>query len=271
MEEEDAGAVGRRRVYGRLYAVWRAATGGKGRVVWPLELREAVRETVKEEESEGGAGKYDSQHDCNQSTILKMAAHLETGSKEEIRAVIRFLNAKSLNPTEIHKELQSVYGEHVISRTQVYHWSNLLEAGHSDLTDREGRGRLITATSEDNVKRVDELIRQDRRLKLHEIARGLEISETSAHRIVFDELGYRKVSARWVPKQLTDNHREQRLDICRELLRRSESSRRVHGRTANAGGDFSMLVIWIELAPDAIVLMVYIGGVIVSPLTYGYV
>ena len=96
----------------------------------------------------------------------------------------------------------------------------------------------ITATSEDNVKRVDELIRQDRRLKLHEIASSLEISETSAHRIVFDELGYRKVSARWVPKQLTDNHKEQRLDICRELLRRSKSSRRVHGHTANAGGDF---------------------------------
>ena len=156
-----------------------------------------------------------------------MAAHLETWSKEEIRAVIRFLNAKS--PTEIHKELQSVYREHVISRTQVYHWWNLFEAGHSDLTDREGRGRSITATSEDNVKRVDELIRQDRRLKLHEIASSLEISETSAHRIVFDELGYRKVSARWVPKQLTDNHKEQRLDICRELMRRSKSSRRVTG------------------------------------------
>ena len=167
-----------------------------------------------------------------------MEAHLETWSKEEIRAVIRFLNAKSLNPTEIHNELQSVYGEPVISRTQVYHWCNLFEAGHSDLTDREGRGRSITATSEDNVKRVDELIRQDRRLKLHEIASSLEISETSAHKIVFDELGYRKVSARWVPKQLTDNHKEQRLDICRELLRRSKSSRRVHGHTANAGGDF---------------------------------
>ena len=113
----------------------------------------------------------------------------------------------------------------------------MFEAGHSDLTDREGRGRSITATSEDNVKRVNELIRQDRRLKLHEIASSLEILETSAHRIVFDELGYRKVSARWVPKQLTDNHKEQRLDICRELLR-SKSSRRVHGHTANAGGDF---------------------------------
>ncbi|GFR83477.1 histone-lysine N-methyltransferase SETMAR [Elysia marginata] len=167
-----------------------------------------------------------------------MGAHLETWSKEEIRVVICFLNAKSLNPTEIHKDLQSVYGEHVISRSQVYHWCNLFETGHSDLTDREGRGRSITATSEDNVNRVDELIRQDRRLKLHEIASSFEISETSAHRIVFDELGYRKVSARWVPKQLTDIHKEQRLDTCRELLRRSKSSCRVHGHTANAGGDF---------------------------------
>ncbi|GFS20107.1 hypothetical protein ElyMa_003306000 [Elysia marginata] len=92
MEGEEAGAVGRRRVYGRLYAVWRAAavgkgrvvwplelreavreTGGKGRVVWPLELREAVRETVKKEESEGAAGKYDSQQDCNQSVISETA------------------------------------------------------------------------------------------------------------------------------------------------------------------------------------------------------
>ncbi|GFS15975.1 histone-lysine N-methyltransferase SETMAR [Elysia marginata] len=104
--------------------------------------------------------------------------------------------------------------------------------------NREGRGRSITATSENNVKRVDELIRQDTKLKLHEIANSLEISETSAHRIVFDELGYRKVSARWVPKQLTDNHKEQRLDICREHLRRSKSSHRVLGHTANAGGDF---------------------------------
>ena len=172
-------------------------------------------------------------------TILKMATHLETWSKEEIRAVIRFLNAKGLNPTDIHKDLQSVYGEHVISRTQVYHWCSLFQTGHSELKDSAGRGRSSSATSEDKVKRADELIRQDRRLKLHEIASSLEISETSAHRIVFDELGYRKVSARWVPKQLTDNHKEQRLDICRKLLTRSKGTPRAHEHTVNAAGDFT--------------------------------
>ena len=60
-EDEEEGAAGRRRVYGRLYGVWRAATGGKGRVVWPQELREAVRESVKGEVGDT-VGKYDSQH-----------------------------------------------------------------------------------------------------------------------------------------------------------------------------------------------------------------
>ena len=167
-----------------------------------------------------------------------MATHLETWSKEEIRAVIRFLNAYRLNPSEIHNELESVYGEGVLSRSRVYHWCSLFKMGHSDLADDPGRGRSSSATSEDNVKRVDELIQQDRRLKLHEIADCLEISKTSAHRIVFDELGYRKVTSRWVPKQSKGNHKTQRLDVCRNLLRRSKCVNRAHRHNVGAAGDF---------------------------------
>ncbi|GFR88812.1 hypothetical protein ElyMa_000779000 [Elysia marginata] len=47
MEQEEAGAVGRRRVYGRLCGV-EGGDRGKGRVVWPVEFCEAVRETVRE-------------------------------------------------------------------------------------------------------------------------------------------------------------------------------------------------------------------------------
>ncbi|KAK3781279.1 hypothetical protein RRG08_055178 [Elysia crispata] len=46
--EEEVGAVGRRKVYGRLYSVWRICTGGRGKVVWPQVLREAVRRGLLE-------------------------------------------------------------------------------------------------------------------------------------------------------------------------------------------------------------------------------
>ena len=65
------GAVGRRKVYGRLYSVWRICTGGRGKVVWPQVLREAVREAVQKDSEEGPAGKYDNQHEtCPSVSIL---------------------------------------------------------------------------------------------------------------------------------------------------------------------------------------------------------
>ncbi|GFO12215.1 hypothetical protein PoB_003872000 [Plakobranchus ocellatus] len=77
MDENGVGATGRRKIYGRLYNVWRAATGGKGRVVWPLEVRKAVREVVASEEGEI-AEKYDSQHDqnpqCRHLTLAELAS-----------------------------------------------------------------------------------------------------------------------------------------------------------------------------------------------------
>jgi hypothetical protein len=48
----------------------------------------------------------------------------KNASSIEVRAVIRFLNAKQTSPTEIHKEVVEVYGENVISRKQVSVWCN---------------------------------------------------------------------------------------------------------------------------------------------------
>ncbi|KAK3765679.1 hypothetical protein RRG08_026155 [Elysia crispata] len=70
LAEEEVGAVGRRKVYGRLYSVWRICTGGRGKVVWPQVLREAVQK----DSEEGPAGKYDNQHEtCPSATHITLA------------------------------------------------------------------------------------------------------------------------------------------------------------------------------------------------------
>ncbi|GFO11652.1 histone-lysine N-methyltransferase SETMAR [Plakobranchus ocellatus] len=66
--------------------------------------------------------------------------------------------------------------------------------------------------------RVDELIKVDRRVKLKEIFLKLDIPKTNVYEIVHDKLGYRKVSARWVPKMLSDDHKHQRVEISQILL-----------------------------------------------------
>ena len=154
-------------------------------------------------------------------------------SKVEVRSVIRFLTAKGLKPTEIHNEIKSVYGEKVMGKSQVYEWCSKFKAGHIDVGDNVHPGPRFSAKTEDNKGRVNELIQTDRRLKIREISESLDISKSTVHRIVFDELHYRKVSARWVPKELTADHKTQRVETCETLLNRC---RTVTG-AMNASGD----------------------------------
>jgi hypothetical protein len=56
-----------------------------------------------------------------------------------------------------------------------------------------------------------------------EVAAMLGISHGSAHHIIHDVLQFHKVSARWVPRQLTLELKERHVDVCQELLRRYET------------------------------------------------
>jgi histone-lysine N-methyltransferase SETMAR len=51
----------------------------------------------------------------------------------------------------------------------------------------------------------------------------LKVSHGSAHHIIHNVLQYHKVSARWVPKQLTPELKEHHVDVCQTLLRRYEA------------------------------------------------
>ncbi|GFS22878.1 LOW QUALITY PROTEIN: histone-lysine n-methyltransferase setmar-like protein [Elysia marginata] len=58
--------------------------------------------------------------------------------------------------------------------------------------------------------------------KQKDIAKELEILKEKVQHIITDILGYRKVSARWVPRILTDEMKMQRKTTCAELLKRYE-------------------------------------------------
>jgi hypothetical protein len=68
---------------------------------------------------------------------------------------------------------------------------------------------LTTACNAVNERQAEQLLFTDRSMKLKEIAYTLNWSKTTVYRIVLDTLGYRKVSARWVPKELTEHHKAQ--------------------------------------------------------------
>ncbi|GFR83841.1 histone-lysine N-methyltransferase SETMAR [Elysia marginata] len=120
--------------------------------------------------------------------------------------------------SEIHKQIAETYGESATSRFRVYQWCTWFGEGRTRLDDEPKSGRPKTSTNEENTTRVNEHIKCDRRMKIREITLKLQIPKRTVYEIVHDTLQYRKVSARSVPKILTEDHKLQRVEILQRLL-----------------------------------------------------
>ncbi|KAK4877667.1 hypothetical protein RN001_010173 [Aquatica leii] len=121
-----------------------------------------------------------------------MACVIAEYSKCEVRAVIRFLQAEESNQSEIHRRLEGVY---------------------------KNRGRARTSYTDENCSIVEGLIMEDRRIKVREIAEMIGIPKSCVHEIICS-LNFRKISARWVPKILSENHTTNQISASLQHLTR---------------------------------------------------
>ena len=67
-----------------------------------------------------------------------------------------------------------------------------------------------------------------------EVAAHLDISYGSAYAILHDDLGYRKVCAQWVPKELTVVRKQQRVETVTQLVRQYEEDLSILERTVTS-------------------------------------
>ncbi|KAG5316476.1 GVQW3 protein, partial [Acromyrmex insinuator] len=141
------------------------------------------------------------------------------------RAVIEFLVAEGCEPKEIHARLKNVYGDETIDISNVRRWvvnAKKVNSGSLKISDLSSRsdlsGRPKTAVTDGNVQKIDDLIHENRRITQHKIARIVGISKERVNHIISNELEYRKICARWVPRMLTDEMKKKRLDMCKEIL-----------------------------------------------------
>ena len=144
-------------------------------------------------------------------------------SKVEYRAVIRYLYLKGKTGKEIHGELADVYGSSVPSYAQFKFLVGEFKRGRMSLEDKARSGRPLDATDEEMYKKVRDLVYSDKRIQVEEIAQVLGISHGSVSTILHDRLGMRKLTARWVPKSLSDEQMATRTSVCSALLKRFRS------------------------------------------------
>ena len=141
-------------------------------------------------------------------------------SRYDTRVIIKFLYDSHCGTTNIHQQLLNVMGENAPSIQTVRKWVREIEGGRVDLHDEQRDGRPIEATTDANVTRTQQLLEEDNRCTIDELAEQVGVSHGSMYTILTEKLHKSKKCAKWVPHLLSEEQKHMRMQLCRTNLQR---------------------------------------------------
>ena len=129
-----------------------------------------------------------------------------------IRAQLGFL------PTEIHADLQKVYGNGALKYATVCKWVCCFNDGRESNENDPRVGRPVSVLTEKKVATVKTLIEKDPRYTMQEIEELSGIHSSSVLKILRERLGLRKICACLVPHLLTDEQKQSRVRLASQII-----------------------------------------------------
>ncbi|KAG5330275.1 SETMR methyltransferase, partial [Acromyrmex charruanus] len=126
------------------------------------------------------------------------------------RICIKFCVKNKIKCADAFRMLTVAYGEATLDRSNVYRWYKMFSEGREDVNDEERAGRPSTSTTDENIDEVKKIVLANRRITVREVAEDLNISIGSCHSIFTNDLGMRRVAAKFVPKLLNFDQKQHR-------------------------------------------------------------
>lgn len=144
-------------------------------------------------------------------------------SSRDINVIIETSRRNGLNATEIHQFIVNAWGENLISLRRVQEITKAYREGTKDNFERvTGSGR---PKSESRVQSVDDIrkaIEDDPCLTSRELSDIFQISKDTVLRILRDDLNFKCVSTKWVPHELSEMNKTNRVTCCENLIEKYE-------------------------------------------------
>lgn len=140
------------------------------------------------------------------------------GKISEQRVYCKIRAQLGFPPTEIHADLQKVYGNGALKYATVCKWVRRFNDGRESIENDPRVGRPVSVLTEKNVATVKTLIEEDARYTVHEIEELSGIHSSSVLKILRERLGLRKICARWVPHLLTDEQKQSRVRLASQVI-----------------------------------------------------
>ena len=90
-----------------------------------------------------------------------------------------------------------VCGDNAMKKTAVYKLVKRFSEGRESVTDEERSRRPATSRTEENIAKVCQIVRKNRRLTVRSIAQKVNIDRETVRKILTEDLDMRKVCAKW--------------------------------------------------------------------------
>ena len=107
--------------------------------------------------------------------------------------------------------LVQVYGDNGMKKTAVYKWVKGFSEGRESVTDEERSGRPAKNRTEENIAEVHQIVCENRRLTARSTAEEVNLDRETVMKILTEDLDMRKVCAKMVPKELTEEQKQRRV------------------------------------------------------------
>lgn len=118
--------------------------------------------------------------------------------------------------------LQEVYGDLSVSCLTCRHWYVRGFVGETSVEDRPCPGPTLSARQPERIDAMQQLLDKDRHATVRQIAHGVQVSCGTAHRILKIDLKLKKKTPKFVPKVLSQEQKDLRVEICHENLKKCE-------------------------------------------------
>lgn len=135
-------------------------------------------------------------------------------------AVLKFLMKSGDKPIDCWRKLHDVFGDRTMSVGQVRVWHKQFRQGDDRLKDKPKTGRPRSARSGKNLHAVQQFLQTNRAVTVQDVAEHVNISSSSAHRLMKKDLKLSKLSPKFVPKDLTQAQKDVRKAVCERNLER---------------------------------------------------
>lgn len=135
------------------------------------------------------------------------------------RGAIKAYAKAGKTATEAYNLVKAAFGEAALGRSQVFSLFKEYKEGRESIENLRGKFPKASVRTEENIALIKSLVEADRRLTVDTMASESELSVGTVHKILHEDLGLSKVSARWVPRLLTDEHKRQQVQMARDFKR----------------------------------------------------